>query len=176
MAMGTLTCPQPIPQETTPITFQIPLRSQTNGPPPSPLQASLPSSPPAHKKPGLSPLSLVQEWIPNKFICFGSAVLIFDYDKSQKHTPSASKGKSSSSSDCLSSALIASRLLRLLSSSVPSELEFSPVCDCVGLSGRVTFAAASSLKASISFPKLRGSIELMGMGTDGSLPWSAPST
>uniref|UniRef100_A0A1B0BY27 Uncharacterized protein n=1 Tax=Glossina palpalis gambiensis TaxID=67801 RepID=A0A1B0BY27_9MUSC len=103
---STLTCPQPIPQDTTPITFQIPLRSQTNGPPPSPLQASLPSSPPAHKKPGLT-----------------------------------------------------SRLLRLLFSSVPSELEFSPGCDCVGISGRVTFAAASSLNASISLPKLRGSIE-----------------
>ena len=39
------------PQETMPANCETPFTSQTSGPPPSPLQASFPSSPPAHKNP-----------------------------------------------------------------------------------------------------------------------------
>lgn len=41
-----------MPQETTPVSCHRPACSQTIGPPPSPLQASLLSSPPAQTKPG----------------------------------------------------------------------------------------------------------------------------
>ena len=46
-----LTSPQPTPQLTRPTRCQLPRTSQTSGPPPSPLHASLPSSPPAQRKP-----------------------------------------------------------------------------------------------------------------------------
>merc|ERR1719411_1730952 len=59
---GTSLSPQPTPQETIPASCHTPFVSHTRGPPPSPLQESLPSSPPAHINPGWrtkSPPSLV---------------------------------------------------------------------------------------------------------------------
>lgn len=47
---GTLDEAQPIPHAAKPATNALPFISQTSGDPPSPVQASLPGSPPAHIK------------------------------------------------------------------------------------------------------------------------------